>query len=86
MISNYDCYLVNLAVFINLFKITALCPCEFYFVTSRLGTTHLDGYVSIKVIVNIYCWWSARGVMVIVVGNGHGDMSSNPGQDWLHFT
>ena len=33
--------------------------------------------------------WSyggARGVMVIVVGNGHGDTSSNPGRDWLHFT
>ena len=29
---------------------------------------------------------SARGVMVIVVGNGHGDTSSNPGQDWLHIT
>ena len=28
----------------------------------------------------------ARGVMVIVVGHGHGDTSSNPGQDWLHFT
>ena len=28
----------------------------------------------------------ARGVMVIVVGNGHGDISSNPGRDWLHFT
>ena len=28
----------------------------------------------------------ARGVMVIVAGNGHGDTSSNPGQDWLHFT
>ena len=27
----------------------------------------------------------ARGVMVIVTGNGHGDASSNPGQDWLHF-
>ena len=27
-----------------------------------------------------------RGVMVIVVGNGHGDSSSNPGQEWLHFT
>ena len=25
-------------------------------------------------------------VMVIVVGNGHGDTSSNPGGDWLHFT
>ena len=28
----------------------------------------------------------ARGVMVIIVGNGHGDTSSNPGRDWLHFT
>ena len=26
------------------------------------------------------------GVMVIVVENGHGDTSSNPGRDWLHFT
>ena len=26
------------------------------------------------------------GVMVIVAGNGHGDTSSNPGWDWLHFT
>ena len=26
------------------------------------------------------------GVMVIVVENGHGDTSSNPGWDWLHFT
>ena len=24
---------------------------------------------------------SARGVKVIAVGNGHGDMSSNPGRD-----
>ena len=28
----------------------------------------------------------ARGVMVIVVGNRHGDASSNPWRDWLHFT
>ena len=28
----------------------------------------------------------ARYVMVIVVGNGLGDTSSNPGRDWLHFT
>ena len=26
------------------------------------------------------------GVIVIVVGNEHGDTSSNPGRDWLHFT
>ena len=28
----------------------------------------------------------ARGVMVIVAGYGHGDTSSDPGRDWLHFT
>ena len=28
----------------------------------------------------------ARGVIVIIVGNEHGDTSSNPGRDWLHFT
>ena len=27
-----------------------------------------------------------RGVMVTVLGNGHGDTSSNPGRDQLHFT
>ncbi len=27
-----------------------------------------------------------RGVMVIVAGYGHGDTSSNPGPNWLHFT
>ena len=31
-----------------------------------------------------YC--GARDVMVIVVGNGHGDTSSNSGRDWFHFT
>ena len=24
--------------------------------------------------------------VVVVIGNGHGDTSSNPGRDWLHFT
>ena len=28
----------------------------------------------------------ARGVMVIAAGYGHGDTSSNPGPDSLHFT
>ena len=28
----------------------------------------------------------ARGVVVIVGGNGHGDTSLNPGPDGLHFT
>ena len=28
----------------------------------------------------------AHGVMVIIVGNGHGDTGSNSGRDWLYFT
>ena len=31
-------------------------------------------------------WVLCRSVMVIVVGKGHGDKSSNLGRDWLHFT
>ena len=29
---------------------------------------------------------TACGVMVIVIGYGHGDTNSNPRRDWLHFT
>ena len=39
--------------------------------------------------MNDYNTWfggGARGVMLIVVGNGHGDTSSNPGRDLLHLT
>ena len=32
-------------------------------------------------VINIIILGGARGVMVIVVGNGHGDTSSNPGRD-----
>ena len=34
-----------------------------------------------------YIWQgAARGAIIIVAGYGHGDTSSNPGPDWLHFT
>ena len=38
----------------------------------------------LKIIVTSYLklYRCARGVIVIVVGNGHGDTSSNSGQDW----
>ena len=55
-----------------------------YIVTYVEDQSVVSGW-SVKVLdahINIY----ACGVMVIVVGNGHGDISSNPGPDWLHFT
>ena len=36
--------------------------------------------------MNSFITPGAHGVMVKVVGNGHGDTSSNPGRDLLHFT
>ena len=39
-----------------------------------------------KLGICVIIFGGARGVMVIVVGNGHGDTSSNPGRDWVHFT
>ena len=36
-------------------------------------------------IIIYHFFGGSRGVMVIVVGNGHGDTSSNAGRDWLHF-
>ena len=41
--------------------------------------------ISFWMLISLQCG-GARGVMVIVVGNGHGDTSSNPGRTWLHFT
>ena len=35
---------------------------------------------------SVYSFGGARGVVVIAVGNEHGDTSSNPGRNWLHFT
>ena len=35
---------------------------------------------------NLYYKHFARGVIVIIVGNEHGDKSSNPGRGWWHFT
>ena len=43
-----------------------------------------DGHCQLNTI--IHPGGGAPGVMVIVAGYGHGDTSSNPGPDWLHFT
>ena len=45
--------------------------------------THTHKYTHTHTHIYIYIY---NGLMVIVVGNGHGDTSSNLGQDWLHFT
>ena len=37
-------------------------------------------------LLNTQHYGGARGIVVIAVGNEHGDTSSNPGRYWLHFT
>ena len=43
-------------------------------------------YIIITYYILIIIKGGARGVMVIVIGNGHGHLSSNPGRDRLQFT
>ena len=71
-------------------KIIYICVCththmklEIYLYNTII---HICTYMYYS-IIEIYFWLhGAHGEMVIVVGNGHGDTSSNPGRDWLHFT
>ena len=50
-----------------------------------MNPTHMDEPVLYDQVEPIYKS-SVPGVMVIVLGNGHSDTSSNPGRDLLHFT
>ena len=43
--------------------------------------TSVHGHTSVDRPPKIYIYGGARGVVVIAVGNGHGDTSSNPGRD-----
>ena len=54
-------------------------------VSDTLQFLKLFNFVDLCLII-IYILGGARGVMVIVIGYGHDDTSSIPGQDWLHFT
>ena len=52
-----------------------------------LSPTHTHTHTHIYIYIYLYIYkGGAHGVMVIVLGNGHGDTSSNPGRDWLYFT
>ena len=51
--------------------------------------TQIFAYISLHVYtstcVHIYMCMHIHDVMVTVIGNGHSDTSSNPGQVCLHF-
>ena len=61
--------------------------CHIYICTTYIYVPHIYicvphiymCHIEAKSFVNFY--GGARGVMVIVVGNGHGDLSSNPGRE-----
>ena len=53
---------------------------------SLLNTQNRCFYRFNKIKIGWIYIWVVRGVMVIVVGSGHDDPSSNPGREWLYFT
>ena len=74
-----------------IYRIWIIYRRQIYIIIDRFWAVKIYGSI-IPTIKNLYvfiCYifmGDARGVMVIVIGNGHGDTSSNPGRDWLHFT
>ena len=60
-----------------MFKCACVCVCVCVFVYIWVKNLPARMYVCAYVYINI------RDVIVIVVGNGHGDTSSNPGRDCI---
>ena len=52
----------------------------------KYGLGLIYSYLGTVIVIWVNWDGGARGVIVIIVGNEHGDTSSNPGRDWLHFT
>ena len=64
----------GMVLFIKIFFFFHNYDCSLLlFIQCRTSCILFDKYYSTR--------GDARGVMVIVVGNGHGDSSSNPGRD-----
>ena len=61
-----------------------LCLCAYFYVCVYERMYELPRCNNACVLV--YACVGARGVIVIVVGNEHGDTGSNPGRNSLHFT
>ena len=67
-------------------KATSMIVISFFEGALRVTAVYLFNISFIFTIVRsttIYLYFigGSRGVMVVVVGNGHGDTSSNPGRD-----
>ena len=60
--------------------VVVFCKCNHNLSSNILNNNSVCGYY---IYIHI---GGARGVVIIVVGNGHGDTCSNPRRDWLHFT
>ena len=68
----FDKYLINITVYIlGKTALSSLNRVTYLLEGKRLLETRTEG---------------ARGIIFIIVGNGHDDLSSNPGRDRLHFT
>ena len=57
-----------------------------YILVSYITRKRVPFFLYVSLSIKTVSLGDACGVMVIVVGNGHGDSSSNPGWEWLHFT
>ena len=72
--------------YLNLFDCEEIIWIKYWYLIPYNSVQSIHINVIIIIIIIIIMSGGARGVVVIAVGNEHGDTSSNPGRDWLHFT
>ena len=76
--------IASIILFLRYLVVSKIWLIDFYGMSTCLGLFYalgLRNHLHLTFIFGGDC-----GVVVIVVGNGHGDTSSNPRRDWLHFT
>ena len=61
------------------------------YIRAHTHTVRWEKYHDYKLLIRHMCFicfrfGGVRDVIVMAVGNEHGDTSSNPRRDWLHFT
>ena len=75
---------INWSIIITIIEVlekVKVCSIEAMLLKSQARESHYAENIPQVIVTG-----GAGGVMVIVIGHGHSDMSSNPGRDWLHFT
>ena len=76
-------------IYIYIYVCVCVCVCRGVLKYIQIGLHKISAKITERLCEidhDYLIWGGACSVMVIVVGNGHGDKRSNLGRGWLYFT